>query len=246
MFEDFAQNKDGEWKVSANRINSYLQCPLKLSYRFQGYPTGPVEEKFIRNGLAVHNFLEDRVKGVIKEPQFYWDEQQVPEEMRSVFDTCIKNAEQFFDCGGKTEETILKHFVTPKGRKVVLEARIDLQTDDCIWDYKTGKHVDKDEYRLQAHIYHYATDFKYDVAKFISLQTNEIMEVKQPPKDYIPKLCDKYIDALEDNNLPKKQSRLCDYCEYDAYCRGSLQFVYVGDVKANPEKYGMKNPGWRD
>lgn len=237
-----AQNADGEWKISANRLNQWLSCPLKISYRFQGYPIGPVEEKYIRQGLAVHNFLEDRVKGIIKEPEFYWNEQQVPEEMRDTFNLCIKNAEQFFDCGGKTEETILKHFTTPKGRKVVLEARIDLQTDKEIVDYKTGKHVDKDEYRLQGQIYLFSKDFKYETAKFISLQTNEVMIVKQPPKDYIPKLCDKYIDAFEEGNFPRKMSRLCDYCEYDSYCRGANQFVYIGDIKADPEKYGLHYP----
>lgn len=185
------------------------------------------------------------MKSIEKDPMDYALESEVPEEMMDVFNTCVKNGEYFNQFVGKgvPEKTIHYKFTTPKGRNVDLEARIDLITDDAIWDYKTGKHADKPEYKLQGQLYHFATQNYYPVVRFISLQTNEIYEVEHPPKDYIPKLADKYIDAIEENNYPAKQGNLCEkWCPYYRYCFGDLQYVYIGDVKEDPEKYGMESP----
>ena len=186
------------------------------------------------------------MKSIEKDPATYFIDFNVPMEMKPVFDKCIKNAEQFFKYIGEgiPERTIHKVFNTPKGRRVNLEARIDLLADNTIFDYKTGKHVDKPEYKLQGQIYIFALDGYYPVAKFVSLQTNDVYEVKAPPEDYIPKLCDKYIDTIENNEYPKKMGPLCDWCDYKEYCIGKLQYVYVEDVKNDPEKYGMEAVKW--
>ena len=62
-------------------------------------------------------------------------------------------------------------------------------------------------------------------------------------KDFIPKLADRYIDSIENNDYPAKQSYLCEkWCPYYRYCKGDLQFVFIDDVKKDPEKYGMVSP----
>ena len=207
------------------------------------YPTGPTDRKYIDNGSAVHQYLEDRMKYIEKDPEEYFKDYKVPEEMRPIFNTCIKNSEQFFKYIGEgiPEKVVHKIFQTPKGRRVDLEARIDLIADDTIFDYKTGKHVEKPEYKIQGMLYIFALNGYYPKAKFVSLQTNEVYEVSAPPENYIEKLCDKYIDTIESNEFPKKASPLCSYCEHERYCIGDLQYIYIGDVKNNPEKYGM-NP----
>lgn len=233
--------EDIEYKISANRLNMFNACPKKLGMYLANYPVGPVEVKYINTGLAVHDLQEDRVKGIVKPPEDYMKSRNVPDDMVDTFWTCVETGKKFYDCGGIPEKTIIKHFVTPKGRKVRLEARLDLIADNSIWDYKTGKHADKPEYKLQGQVYHFATEFAYEKAKFISLQTGEIYEVPQPPKTYIPALCDRYIDTIESNEFVKKQTRLCEqYCDYYRWCMGDLQFVYVEDVRNDPEKYGMK------
>lgn len=235
------------YKLSANRLNLWQQCPYKLFMYLNHYPTGPKERKYIDNGSAVHKYLEDRMKYIEKDPSEYFTEFNVPAEMKPTFDTCIKNSEQFFKYIGEgiPEKTIHKIFTTPKGRRIDLEARIDLLVDDTIYDYKTGKHVEKPEYKLQGMLYIFALDNYYKSAKFVSLQTNEVYEVNAPPEGYIEKLCDRYVDALEDNEFPKKVNKLCSYCDFEQYCRGPLQFVYIEDVKANPEKYGMEAYKWQ-
>ena len=171
----------------------------------------------------------------------YAEKHNVPEDMMDTFNICVENAEQFYKYAGIgiPEKVIYKDFTTPKGREIRLQARIDLIADNAIWDYKTGKKVDKDEYKLQGQIYHYATENYYPIAKFISLQTNDVLEVEPPPMEYIPKLCDRYVDELEKGTFPKKETRLCDWCSYKEWCKGKLQFEYVERVKENPEKYGM-------
>ena len=211
------------------------------------YPTAPTDRKYLDNGSAVHQYLEDRMKYIEKDPQQYFVDFNVPAEMKEVFDKCIKNAEQFFKYIGEgiPEKTVHKVFTTPKGRRVDLEARIDLLADNTIFDYKTGKHVEKPEYKLQGMLYIFALEGYYPKAKFVSLQTNEVYEVGAPPENYIEKLCDRYIDTIENNDFPKKMSPLCDWCEYDPYCRGKLQYVFIDDIKQDPEKYGMEAVKWR-
>lgn len=235
------------YKLSANRLNLWIQCPQKLYMYLNHYPKGPTDTKYLDNGSAVHKYLEDRMKYIEKDPEEYFKEFNVTEEMRPTFVTCIKNSEQFFKYIGEgiPEKTIHKIFTTPKGRKVDLEARIDLLADDTIFDYKTGKHVEKPEYKIQGMLYIFALDGYYSKAKFVSLQTNEVYEVGAPPENYIEKLCDRYIDTIENNDFPKKMSPLCDWCDYDPYCRGKLQYIYIEDVKADPEKYGMEAVKWR-
>ena len=234
-----------EYKWSAHRANMWLECPRKFYCYLNHYPTGPVETKYINTGLAVHDLLEDRVKSIIRDPMEYAREHNVIDEMMDTFNLCVKNGEQFYKYAGIgiPERTIHCKFTTPKGRRVDLEARIDLIADNAIWDYKTGKKADKPEYKLQGQLYHFATQFAYPVAKFISLQTGDIYEVEQPPKDFIPKLADRYIDSIENNDYPAKQSYLCEkWCPYYRYCKGDLQFVFIDDVKKDPEKYGMVSP----
>ena len=235
------------YKLSAHRLNMWLQCPYKLYMYLEQYPTGPTDRKYIDNGSAVHQYLEDRMKYIEKDPEEYFKEYKVPEEMRPIFNTCIKNSEQFFKYIGEgiPEKVVHKIFQTPKGRRVDLEARIDLIADDTIFDYKTGKHVEKPEYKIQGMLYIFALNGYYPKAKFVSLQTNEVYEVSAPPENYIEKLCDKYIDTIESNEFPKKASPLCDWCDLKEYCIGKLQYVYIGDVKADPEKYGMEAVKWR-
>ena len=234
------------YKLSAHRLNMWLQCPYKLYMYLEQYPTGPTDRKYIDNGSAVHKYLEDRMKSIEKDPEEYFKDFKVPEEMRPIFNTCIKNSEQFFKYIGEgiPEKIVHKIFQTPKGRRVDLEARIDLIADDTIFDYKTGKHVEKPEYKMQGMLYIFALNGYYPKAKFVSLQTNEVYEVSAPPENYIEKLCDKYIDTIESNEFPKKSSPLCDWCDLKDYCIGKLQYVYIGDVKADPEKYGMEAVKW--
>lgn len=234
------------YKLSAHRLNMWLQCPYKLYMYLEQYPTGPTDRKYIDNGSAVHKYLEDRMKSIEKNPEEYFRDFKVPEEMRPIFNTCIKNSEQFFKYIGEgiPEKIVHKIFQTPKGRRVDLEARIDLIADDTIFDYKTGKHVEKPEYKIQGMLYIFALNGYYPKAKFVSLQTNEVYEVSAPPENYIEKLCDKYIDTIESNEFPKKASPLCSYCDLKDYCIGKLQYVYIGDVKADPEKYGMEAVKW--
>lgn len=232
------------YKVSAHRLNTWLQCARKLYFYLENYPKGPTDTKYIDNGLAVHDLLEERMKSIERDPMEYAKKHNVTEEMMDIFNLCVKNAEQFYKYIGVgiPERTIHSYFTTPKGRKVDLEARIDLIADNAIWDYKTGKKVKKDEYKLQGQIYHFATKNYYPVAKFISLQTNEVYEILPPPMEYIPKLCDKYIDEIEKGEFPKKQSPLCDYCDWKEVCFGKAQFAYIDELRANPEKYGLVRP----
>lgn len=243
---DPLEDPNKTYKMSAHRMNLFLQCPYKLYMYLNQYPTGPTERKYIDNGSAVHQYLEDKMRYKEKSPNDYFVEFNVPMDMKPIFDTCIKNAEQFFKYIGEgiPERVVHKVFQTPKGRRVDLEARIDLLADDTIFDYKTGKHVDKPEYKLQGMIYIFALNGYYPKAKFVSLQTNDVYEVSAPPENYIEKLCDKYIDTIEENEYPKKASPLCDWCSYKEYCTGKLQYVYVEDVKADPEKYGMEAVKW--
>lgn len=234
-------------KLSANKLNMWLGCPLKLHMYLERYPTGPVDTKYIDLGNAVHHFIEGRMGNETKDAWDYFKEEGVLDEFKEDFADCIKTAEPYLALAGKAipEKTIHKIFDTPKGRRIDLEARIDLICDDTIYDWKTSKDIDKPEYRLQGQVYHFATDFIYPNVKFVKMRDGKILEIPAPPKDYIPKLCDTYCDCLESGDFRRKQTRLCEYCDYKAYCTGDLQYVYIGDVKADPEKYGMVKKEWK-
>jgi len=184
--------------------------------------------------------VEDRINGIEKEYSAYIAEFKVPDSMMGVFDSCCKNAEKYFNIKGSPEKTIIKEFNTPKDHKCRLEAKIDLITEDKIYDYKTGAKVHKDDFKIQGYVYHFATDDEFESVDFLLLQTNEVFPVKKAPIGYIPGLCDKYISTIEDMNFISKPSPLCDWCGYVRWCKGDLQNVSVFDVIADPEKYGME------
>lgn len=220
---------DGVWSLSANKLNIFNNCPFHY-YLYVTHQDGAIEDtKYITCGQAVHEYMEDNNNGCVKEPDYYFEKWAVPDEMRERFDTCIKNAEEFLSLKGSSELTEYTEFDTPKGRHVSLMSRIDLQCEDAdiegaspklVIDWKTGRTLSKAEYLLQMQVYRFVRKFEYD-AMLVSLLTGEKKIISKSPENYIPNMCDRLIDAVENNDFPRRFtystcSRFCPY--YEKFC----------------------------
>jgi len=214
--------------VSANRLNKFLECPFKLAlYNFEveGRPT---DDKFLKCGLAVHKWIEDIIardgvgsNGKKNGADWYFDEYEVPEELRGRFNTCVTTAtEKLFPKYGKVEAEKVLQMYFENGSMLKVEARADLIDEEgVIWDWKTGKELNKPEYILQGQLYCHV--FGSDKCIFISLLTGEEFEIKSPPEGYIRKLLQKYHESVKEGNLPKKSKyddACIKRCEYYNIC----------------------------
>lgn len=220
---------DGVWALSANKLNIFNSCPFHY-YLYATHQDGAIEDtKYITCGQAVHQYMEDKNNGCAQSPEYYFDKWEVPEEMRERFNTCIENAEEFLHLKGTSELTETTMFDTPKGRHINLSSRIDLQCEDAdveganpklVIDWKTGRTLSKPEYLLQMQVYRFVRNFEYD-AMLVSLLTGEKKVISKSPKNYIPNMCDKLIDAVENNEFPRVYNsvtcpRFCPY--YEKFC----------------------------
>lgn len=226
---------DGIYRLSAHKLNMMQECPFKAYLYLAHFPEGESDDCWIKCGSAVHDYAEDLAKGQAKEPEYYLQKYEVPQtssngsDLHKRFYTCLERVPKFANAGGIPELTEYTDFTTPKGRKVSLQTRIDLQIENSdlpeaqgkvVVDYKTGKDVNKDEYYLQARCYMFAKKFEYK-ALFYSLFTGKYFVIDKLAEDYIPKMCDEYIDHIENRDMERKPSSTCDrFCPYyEKYCR---------------------------
>lgn len=209
---------------------------MKLYYYLSHQPNGDVDTTYIDAGNAVHNYMEDHLNGEGEDAEFYKEKYNVKEEMYDRVDTCINTGQKYLSLKGTPELTEYTEFETPKGRKIKLQSRIDFLAENAqfdglkekvIIDWKTGKSVDKDEYRLQGHVYKFVHP-DYDVA-FVSLLSEDILTLKKSPKNYIPNMCDKYVDCIEKNDFKRVRTPLCSrFCPYyNEYCSPEHEFDLV-------------------
>ena len=227
---------DGVYDLSANKLNICNDCPFKLYLYLTHQPNGDVDTTYIDAGNAVHNYMEDHLSGGGEDAEYYMDKYNVKEEMYERVNTCVKTGEQYLSLKGSPELTEFTEFTTPKGRKIKLQSRIDFLAENAtfdglkektIIDWKTGREVDKDEYRLQGHVYKFVHP-DYDVA-FVSLLSGKTLTLKKSPKNYIPNMCDKYVDTIENSNFKRNIkptcSRFCPY--YKDYCTPEHQYDVI-------------------
>lgn len=215
-------------------------CPFSAYLYLSHYKGGEVEDCWTKCGNAVHDYAEDSAKGCAKEPQYYLDKWEVPAtssmgiDLHKRFYTCLDNVPKFANAGGIPELTEYTEFTTPKGRKVQLQTRIDLQIEDSklaeaqgkvVVDYKTGKDVNKEEYKLQARCYMFAKGGEYK-ALFYSLLSGKYFVIESVPMDYIPKVCDEYIDHIENRDLERTPNSMCErFCPYyKTHCAPNVYF----------------------
>lgn len=216
--------KPSTYYISANRLNLGLNCPFKLALYLMQIKPAHADYSNVATGSAVHAYMEDLPKHKFHREEYYIkgmyekdkDKRQVvPPELYDKMRLCMKNGREWFgDVDYVPEVKFEVPLTTPKGRKVVLNGRIDAQTDTMLWDWKTAKHVDTDEYRRAAAVYDYATGFKKDIC-YKSLFNGEEIHFPHADKTYVPNLCDQYIDRLEDLAFNRHRQFLCKYCDYE-------------------------------
>ena len=224
--------KKETYKVSANRLNKFIACKYKLYLYLMDAPTTEHDTRYIDAGLAAHAYLEKALKNRTlvwpseEEYDTMFREFNVTDpEMKARVKTSIQSGIAFLMIvdidNAEAEKIILKEFVTPKGRNVTIDARLDLLIsgeNGLIVDYKTGMNVNKPEYSLQMQVYRFVTDFAYK-AMCISLLSKEQSIVDKSNENFIPMLCDKYIDAIEGNDFERTEGYMCRFCEYyNDYC----------------------------
>lgn len=214
---------DGVWAISANKLNIALACPRKLCYYLSHVEGDDTDTRYIDSGQAVHQYMEDNFNGNPQSMEYYLDKFDVLPEMFNRVETCIENAQPYLSLKGTPEVAEETLFDTPKGRKVKLISRIDLQCEDAdieganknlVIDWKTGSKINKEEYIVQMQVYRFVKNFEYD-AMLVSLLTGEKLIVNKSPKNYIPNLCDRYIDMIENLDFePKPNPNCTKYCPY--------------------------------
>ena len=218
---------DGIWDISANRLYIFMSCPKKLILYLTHQDDGDTDTKYIDAGQAIHDYMEHHFNGDDVPIEDLIEKHGVIDEMVPRVMTCVEHAEKYLSLKGTPEMAEEKVFTTPKGRTVNMVYRIDLQCEDAdidgvgkkvVIDWKSGKDVNKPEYILQMQVYRFVRDFKYD-ALLVSLLTGATLPVTKSAEDYIPKLCDRYIDAIESLEFDANPQYLCRYCPYhDNFC----------------------------
>lgn len=217
------------YNISAHRLNLFKECPFKLCAYLSHWDKTPIDTTYINAGKAVHGYMEDLIAGHPQDTQYYLDKFEVNKTMFDRVSICIRNAQKYSSCKGETELTQHTVFVTPKGRKVDLETRIDFKADDGnVYDWKTGSKLDSEEYIRQMHTYIFASSFKSS-ATLVSLLTGDSLTLSESPPTYIPALCDEYIDAIEGLDFERNtKNPFCSKCEYfDMYCKGNKKFIEI-------------------
>lgn len=214
---------DGVWLVSANKLNIALSCPRKLCFYLSHVEGDETDTRYIDSGQAVHQYMEDNFNGIPQPIEYYLDRFHVLPEMVQRVESCISNAQPYLKLKGTPEVAEETVFTTPKGRTVKLISRIDLQCEDAeidgvnkklVVDWKTGSKINKDEYIVQMQVYRFVKNFEYD-AMLVSLLTGERLIVNRSPKNYIPNLCDKYIDIVENLDFEPSPNQNCSrFCPY--------------------------------
>lgn len=220
------------------------ECPFKAYLYLSKIKGADTDDSYAKCGSAIHDYAEDSAKGRAKEPEYYLGKYNVPQinpnygtDLHKRFYDCIGNLDKFLKEKGIPELTEFTEFTTPKGRKVRLQTRIDLQIENSnlpeakgkvVVDYKSGKDVDKDEYKLQARCYMFAKNFEYK-ALFYSLLNDKYFVIDKLPKDYIPKVCDEYIDHIENRDLERTQNNNCQkFCPYfKTHCEANVYFQQI-------------------
>lgn len=229
--------KEGKYNLSANRLSMMQECTYKLYLYLSHQDTGPVDYTYINAGNAVHQYMEDRLNGIVKEKDFYMTEFEVSPTMNERMELCIENAKPYLDLKGDSELSKDIEFTTPKGRKINMRSRIDFITDKCtipdvsskiVIDWKTGKKINTPGYKIQMHVYRFILNQEYD-AMLVSLLTGDTIYMSKSPKNYIPKLCDKYVDTIESNSFERSESPLCtNFCPYyDDFCAPGRRYDLV-------------------
>jgi len=213
-------------RCSANRLNKFLECPFKLALYNFGIEGRPTDDKYLKCGKAIHAWIED---SIISEspisPEDYFYEHEVPDELRERYDTCISTVDSkgIFGWKGEVEAEKTLQMYFEDGGLLEVEARADLIRDNgVIYDWKTGKELNKPEYILQGQLYCHV--FGLDKCIFISLLTGDELEIKAPPNATIRKLLNTYKNAVNDGNLPKKakmDDQCVKWCEYYDICNNN-------------------------
>lgn len=227
---------NGVYDISANKLNIFLGCKYKLYLYLSHQPNGDVDTTYIDAGNAVHNYMEDHLNGCGLDISDYIEKYNVKDSMYDRVNTCVETGQQYLSLKGEPERTEFTEFTTPKGRKIKLQSRIDFLAENAkfdglkekvIIDWKTGKSVDKDEYRLQGHVYKFVHP-DHDVA-FVSLLSGDVMTLKKSPKNYIPNMCDKYVDCIESSDFKRNVTPLCSrFCPYyKDYCAPGTEYNIV-------------------
>lgn len=229
---------NGVYNISANRLSIFKECPYKLYLYLSHQITDEIDMTYINVGNAIHKYMEDNFSGCeVQSHEKYIEDFQVPAEMKDRYFKCVENAEKFLSLKGEPEVTEFTEFVTPKGRNINLQSRIDLQVPECdmpgmgkkvVIDWKTGKSLDKPGYKIQMHVYRFVKNQEYD-AVLVSLLSGETSVINKSPKDYIPKLCDQYVDAIENNSFDRCESAMCSrFCQYyGKYCSPESKYDIV-------------------
>lgn len=225
------------YKISAHRLNMFTSCRYKLYLYLLGIVPSERDTTYINAGLAVHYYLEKACICTDYSPptegrlqNLFEDFNITKPEMQDRVRKCIPKGLAILNAfpayRKRPEEIILKAFDTPKGRHVTIDARLDLIVEGKhIIDYKTGMQVNKPEYTLQMHVYRFVTDFVMP-ASCISLLSGERLTVDSGNPDYIPMLCDKYIDVIESNDFERADDNTCRFCEYyKEFCSEENRYV---------------------
>lgn len=224
--------------ISANKLSMGINCPFKLYLNLCHVQPKHFDNKYTSAGSAVHKYMEDMFTEGAHDFDYYVNGMYQPEENRPLYvvpeemydrvKTCISNGTKWFngysfDC----EKPFNVELETPKGRKVMLNGFIDAINDEVIYDWKTGKKVTtKDDYKRQAAVYYYVAEPKRKVIFKSLLDGSEFTVTKQHP-NYIPSLCDQYIDRLEMHEFDRNINALCRFCEFRAeYCYSGAEYDY--------------------
>lgn len=230
-------------QFSHSRVECFKDCPYKYKLRYldklKTFPTDDPSSPLVL-GSTIHLAIE---KGLDEAREYYFNQYPI------IDDKHINEFMKIEYLVPKVMELLPKGENEVKIDDEEFVGYIDYLTDDSIFDYKYSNNVDKYLQSGQLHIYkHFAEkcDSRRVIKNlyFIFLpkiqirqkQTEDIYqfrkrlcselkkaEVRVERVEFNPTKVKEYLEAVEQvkaaTEFPKNESRLCDWCEFESFCK---------------------------
>lgn len=218
--------------ASASRVKTFDDCEKQYWFGYHSglEPTKP-DNKYAKYGSAVHEAIEialiqglDNLRDHATE-QFYRiaDKHGLDDDMVDKGSKHIRLAAKFITSQDKDITQVEAEIpFTISAIDQHMAAKLDVVAEDEIWDWKTGKHRDRDW--LQATVYKAAFVAEYGFepsrVRFIYLQHGDI-DNHDPGREEFEKLVEylKRIRAADEaGQYPARPGEQCYWCDYEYYC----------------------------
>lgn len=261
-------------QFSYSRVDSFKQCPYKWKLHYLDKLQTIKDQKpdnALYLGGALHKGIETNVKEAVEEYLSHYyvvTDLMINEIIKlELLIPKVKELLQYVKIHSQEYAIHTKRFI---GFVDLITENEDGSVD--VFDFKYSNNVDKYLESGQLHIYKYYLEqkgFKVNKLGFIFIpktsirqkkdedlyqfrkrliQTVNASEVQLIEVPYNPnkviEFYDKIVDIKEETEFPKNETKLCDWCEYQEYCKKGFDFMLLPTNQRRERKIDINPDMW--